>query len=94
MRKIKTIADFKRAMQPGTFWKTTLEYIGKRFTAPTKSLGIRECVLNNSVDFGFKSLKSKVSHSTWPKKSEFSVVDDTIIIRIKDFCELRYTQVS
>lgn len=93
MKKIKTIADFKRAMQPGTFWKTTHKYIGRN-PSSSKSLGIRECVLNNSVDFGFKSSTNYISHSAWPKKSEFSVNNDTIIIRKKDFCELQYTQIS
>ena len=56
MNNIKTIADFKRAMIPGTFWECTHKYIGKNPSKP-KSLGLRECVLNNSVDFGFKTEK-------------------------------------
>ena len=87
---MKTIADFKRAMIPGTKWHTTHRYINNNPTPP-KDMGIRECGLNNSVDFGFINPASgQISHCSWPKKSEFSVEGNTIVIT-NDFCELRYT---
>ena len=68
---IKTIADFKRAMIPGTYWEATHQYLEGR--PPEKSLGVRECVLNNSVGFGLRSASGEVSHADWPKRTEFSV---------------------
>ena len=93
MNNIKTIADFKRAMIPGTFWETTHKYIGEDQTA-RKSLGIRECVLNNTVGFGFTVDIMRVAHSDWPKRTEFSTEDggNVVIITKPGFAELRYIQ--
>lgn len=95
MNNIKTIADFKRAMLPGTFWYATHRYTDNNPT-PKKYLGLRECGLNNSVDFGFKTGKApngSISHCSWPKKSQFSTIDNgnTVVIKTS-FCELTYTQ--
>lgn len=92
MNNIRTIADFKRAMTIGTFWEASHQYIDNHPTPP-KSLGIRECALNNSVDFGFKTDRGTISHCSWPKKKEFSTLDsgNTVVIT-NEFCELRYTQ--
>ena len=102
MDKIKTIADFKRSMDIGSVWDTKHRYIGNATTDPSgkspyKDMGVRECVLNNSVDFGFKDPKSgNTSHSRWPKKVEFTVTDNghTVIITKENFCELTYTKIA
>lgn len=94
MNNIKTIADFKRAMVPGTFWEANHRYINNNPTQP-KSLGIRECSLNNSVNFGFKTDHNSTSHCSWPKRKEFSTLDDgNIVVITTDFCELQYRQVN
>jgi len=95
MNNIKTIADFKRAMVPGTCWEAIHRYIGDNPSEP-KSLGIRECGLNNTVDFGFKTDRGTISHCQWPTKATFSTSDNgnTVIITQPGFCELRYTQRS
>jgi len=91
---IKTIADFRRAMLPGTIWETTHQYIGQRLTEE-KSLGTRECALNRSVGFGFKT-KMGVSYCDWPKRAEFSTENNgrTIVITRKGFVRLKYTKVG
>lgn len=88
---MKTIADFKRAMTIGSTWECIHQYIGNNPSEP-KSLGIRKCGLNNSVDFGFIT-ETGISHCSWPKKSTFSVTNDgqTVVITQVGFCELRYT---
>jgi hypothetical protein len=93
MNNIKTIADFKRAMTVGTFWEATHRFIGDNPSAP-KSLGVRECGLNNTVNFGFKTDRGTISYCDWPKKAEFSTSDNgnTVVITKPGFCELRYTQ--
>jgi hypothetical protein len=92
MTNIKTIADFKRAMIPGTFWEATHQYIGEHPSEP-KSLGVRECALNNSVDFGFKT-DNGISYSPWPKKGEFITEENgtVVVITKPGFCQLRYIQ--
>jgi len=88
---MKSIADFKRAMKPGTFWSCTHQYIGAHPSAP-KELGTRECLVSNTVSFGFRTVSDSVSFSNWPKKAEFSVEGDTVVITKAGFCTLRYTQ--
>ena len=92
---IKTIADFKRAMVPGTKWAATHAYIGKNPT-PEKSLGTRECGLNNTVNFAFKTDRGTLSYCSWPKKAEFSTENNgkTIVITQENFCRLTYTLVD
>jgi hypothetical protein len=89
---MKTIADFKRAMIVGSMWECTHQYIGNNPSNP-KSLGLRECGLNNSVDFGFKT-DSGISHCAWPKKANFTIDGETVVITQIGFCELRYTQIE
>ncbi len=84
-----TIADFKRAMVIGSVWECTHRYIGDN-PSELKSLGVRECALNNSVDFGFKT-DAGISHCSWPTKSTFSMDGHTVVITRVGFCELRYT---
>ena len=92
MTTIKTIADFKRAMTPKTIWETTHRYIGDRPSAE-KSLGVRECALNNSVGFGFQT-ENGISHADWPKRAEFSTEENgrVVVITKEGFVQLKYTQ--
>ena len=93
MNNIKTIADFKRAMTIGTKWEATHKYTNNNPTEP-KSLGIRECGLNNTVDFGFLTDRGTTSYCKWPKKSEFSTEDNgNVVVITTDFCELKYREV-
>ncbi len=96
MNNIKTVADFKRAMVPGTTWECTHRYIGEHPSEP-KSLGRRECVLANSVDFGFESANSpgEISHCQWPKRANMTTEDggNVVILTTPGFCELRYREV-
>ena len=95
---MKTIADFKRTMVPGTFWESTHEYIGEHPTPP-KDFGVRECVLANTVNFALLTEKAngeKVpSYSMWPAKKEFSVRQDgAVVIEKAGFVRLIYKQVE
>ena len=92
---MKTITDFKRAMQIGTKWQATHQWIhaNGELLEPIKDMGIRECRLHNTVDFGFKTDHNTISHSRWPKKMELSFNGDTVIITTS-FCQLKYTQVK
>jgi len=90
--QIKTIADFKRAMQLGTKWHTTHKYTNGPYTSPTKDMGVRECGLHYTIDFGFKTDHDTISHCTWPKKAQFRMDGDTVVITTS-FCQLKYTQV-
>ena len=91
MSSIKTVADFKRAMQPGTFWLCQHRYTNKNQTEPM-NLGIRECKLSNTVGFASKTGRGTLSRCDWPTKDQFSVCSGTVVIT-RSFCELRYTQI-
>jgi hypothetical protein len=92
MNNIKTIADFKRAMVPGTFWEAQHRYTNNNPTPP-KSLGIREVGKAQSNSFAFKTDRGTLSWCDWPKKSEFSTSDNgNVVVITTDFCELRYIQ--
>jgi len=86
---VKTIADFKRAMQPGSRWLGVHEYIGNHPSEP-RSLGIRECVHSNTANFGFRTPKDSISYMDWPKKAEFAANGNTVTIT-NDFARLTYT---
>jgi hypothetical protein len=90
---MKTIADFKRSMVVGTKWRAQHRYIGEH-PSEISDLGVRECVLNNSVDFGFKTATGNISHSSWPRKGEFLYRDGSVYITKKGFCELIYTKIE
>ena len=92
---MKTIADFKRAMQIGTKWHTTHQWIDSNgdMLDPIKDMGIRECRLHNTVNFGFKTDHGTISYSSWPKKAELAFDNDTVVIKTS-FCQLKYTRVQ
>ena len=92
--QIKTIADFKRAMIKGTKWHSIHEFTGDN-PKPPVDMGVRECGLNNSVDFGFiiPEKSGRVSHCNWPKKSEFSTDGQTVTID-SGWVVLKYKEVK
>lgn len=94
MNKIEKIKDFKRAMIVGSKWEAFHKYIGEH-PSEQKSLGIRECVLSNSVEFGFMN-EIVISHCKWPTKEEFSTEDDgnVVVITKPGFCQLRYIEMN
>jgi len=92
MSNIKTIADFKRSMVVGSTWETTHKYTTNN-PIPPKSLGIRKVGKVQSNSFAFITDSGNLSWCDWPKKSEFSVVDNgTTVVITKEFCELRYIE--
>jgi hypothetical protein len=90
---MKSIADFKRAMILGTTWEANAQYIGD-FPSSPKTLGVRDCGLNNTVGFGFITESGSISHSDWPKKSEFSVQDGVVTIEKEGFVRLTYKKIK
>ncbi len=87
---MKTLADFKRTMVPGTFWEATHKYRGKNPTKP-KSLGRRECVHINTVGFGFRSASGATSYCDWPRRKEVAFEGDIVTIK-NTFTQLVYTK--
>lgn len=66
---MKTLADFKRAMKPGTRWKAFNHIYGK-------TLGDRTCAKATTVCFGFfpeEENAGRISHCDWPKACDFAV---------------------
>ena len=92
MEHIKTIADFKRAMQVATLWQATHQFKD----GPLNDLGIRQCGLHNSVNFGFimPEKGNRMSHCNWPLKSEFSVTSDNTVIINSGWVKLTYKQLK
>lgn len=94
MNKFNSIADFKRAMQVGSVWHTTHQFIGDH-PSPVKDKGIRTCSVHQSNSFAFKNpVTGENSWSDWPKKTEFSCENETVIITRDGFCQLKYTLVQ
>jgi hypothetical protein len=89
---MKSIADFKRAMILGTTWEAKREYLGD--TKYSNTLGVRDCGLNNTTGFGFITESGSISHSDWPKKSEFSVQDGVVTIEKEGFVRLTYKKIK
>ena len=94
MNNSKTIADFKRAMSLGTFWECIHQYTDKE----PKSLGVRECLNNNTVGFGFRSENTEldgevvISYCGWPKKNQFSINKSGSVVITHSWVKLIYTQ--
>jgi len=76
---MKTIADFKRLMIPGSIWHGAILTNG---VWDDSRLGTRECKLNNSVNFAFQSKINidKLSYCNWPKKTEAVFLQDGSIL--------------
>jgi len=89
---MKTVADFKRAMLPGTTWQATHMYNDKGVVT---DLGERVCGLNNTVNFGFiiPEKENRISHCDWPKASECTFDGDKVTIN-KGWVTLTYEKID
>jgi hypothetical protein len=70
---MKTLADFKRALQPGTKWEGYNHYYKSSF-------GVREIASAMSTKFGFKHIRDDgtmtVSWCDYPKAGDISFKED------------------
>ncbi len=65
---MKTLTDFKKALQLGTVWNCL-------HVASNNSLGDREIVFKNTVKVGFKTDRGSISYLHLPKASEIEFHD-------------------
>lgn len=94
---MKTVADFKRLMTPGSIWNSTHEFIGE-FPRPMTSKLNRKCECTDTVKFGLWQTRpdgtESVSHCDWPKASECTFEGDKITITKDGSVRLTYTRVE
>jgi len=88
---MKTIKDFKAAMQVGSKWKTTTEI---RHGIPI-NLGERKCSTANELLFVLKNeIDAYLLHYQWPTDDDFISVDENTIIIDKGWMKQTFTKVD
>jgi hypothetical protein len=84
---MKSVADFKRAMVPGSEWTFTADW----WPTPTK----RTCTVHQSNSFALTSVRNPDEHSwgDWPKRDQVKFVDGGIEIT-HEYGWLRYIPIE
>jgi hypothetical protein len=88
---MKTIADFKRKMIPGVKVNSTLFWLKDGNWKQINEWKERECKVSQSNSFALTMPNTPdISWCEWPKKEEFTVIDEKTVMIISFGAKLIY----